>query len=100
MHGNVYWFPKTKQEKKQKLTDLGDQVAFSGSDPVVFEVEPPLLFNPSPQNYFYLRDVDDYGVRVLNTANTIGPSDIDEGISGLIIFIVRMFKRCFLYVYM
>lgn len=78
-------------------------MAFSGSDPVVFEVEtnpPPLLQPLSSKNYFYLRDVDDHGVTVLNTANTIEPSDIDEGIFGLTIFIVRMFKRCFLYVYM
>lgn len=27
----------SNKKKKKNLTDLGDQVAFSGSDPVVFE---------------------------------------------------------------
>lgn len=37
-----------KTKKKQKLTDLGDQVAFSGSDPVVFEVETPPPSSSTP----------------------------------------------------
>lgn len=42
-------------------------MAFSGSDPVVFEVE-TLLLN-TPQTTF--TDVEDHGVRVFNTATTV-----------------------------
>jgi len=36
VHGNVYWL-------SNKRTDRSNQVAFFGSDPVVFEVETRLL---------------------------------------------------------
>lgn len=78
-------------------------MAFSGSDPVVFEVE--TLLNPLLKLLF--TDVDDHGVTVLNTAkHYLTITGIDEGIFGLIIFIVRMCLKKkkkvlhFLYVYM
>lgn len=63
------------KKKKKTRTDLSNQVAFFGSDPVVFEVETILE------------------LLLLIEFLTLTITDIDEGIFGLIIFIVRMFKK-------